>query len=132
MEARMRKFAICGVILGGLAAAMAADAKEAPLADCSGLPCASFDLGQGKMATLLIDTGNSHGLLDVETAKSPGLTLTPYVSRSGKTLLSSGALYFPTPDMHQPDGMFDGTVGSELFDKHRLTLDFHANKVWLD
>ena len=298
----MRKLAVCATFLGGLGAALTAGAKEVPqevqLSDCSGLPCASFDLGQGKSATLLIDTGNSHGVLDTETAKSMGLTLTPYISRSGKeipnvykttlsdiklggqslgetellvmdvkkdvadgslpkadgaisytsfknrvvtldyrqhkmfftgsgasvtapagsgeltyptfgqkgppivvasgfsvngkpvsvqvdtlysgtmliysaaadklslsgqaagtrmrkfpftdggvdmvegeadkegfagkTLLSSAALYFPTPDVHQPDGMFDGTVGAELFAKHRLTLDFNANKVWLD
>lgn len=294
----MRKFAACMTLLSGLGFVAAAGAKEVPLSDCSGLPCASFDLGQGKMVTLLIDTGNSHGVLDVETAKALGLTLTPYVSRSGKeipdiftavvsdlklggqslgetkmlvmdvkkdvaagslpksdgtlsyssfkdrvvtldyrqhklsftepgvsvtapagsgdltyptfgqkgppivvasgfavngkpvsvqvdtlysgsmliysaatdklslsdqaagtkmrkfpftdggvdmvegkadqesfagkTLLSAAALYFPTPDVHQPDGLFDGTVGAELFAKHRLTLDFHANKVWLD
>lgn len=294
----MRIVAVCMTVLGGMSAVFAAEAKEVPLADCAGIPCASFDLGQGKSATLLIDTGNNHGVLDTETAKSLGLDLKPYVSRSGKTvdgvftakladlklggqslgetellvadikkdvaagslpksdgtisytsfkdrvltldyrqhtlsfseagapvaapagsgdltyptfgqkgppivvasgfsvngkpvsvqvdtlysgtmliysastgklslsdqatgtkmrkfpftdggvdmiegkasqeafsgktLLSSAALYFPTPDVHQPDGLFDGTVGAELFAKHRLTLDFHANKVWLD
>jgi len=294
----MRKYAICLTVLGGLGSALSAGAKEVPLADCSGLPCARFDLGQGRSATLLIDTGNAHGVLDLDNAKALGLALTPYVSRSGKTipnvftatlsevtlggqslgetellvtdlkknidggqlpktdgtisytsfkdrvvtldyrrhslsvseagatmpapaasgaltyptfgekgppivvasgfsvngkpvsvqidtlysgtmliysaavgklglggeeaatatrrfpftdggvdmiegkagqegfagktLLSSAALYFPTPDVHQPDGLFDGTVGAELFAKHSLTLDFHANKVWMD
>lgn len=294
----MRIFAVCMTFLGGMSAVFAAEAKEVPLADCSGLPCASFDLGQGKSATLMIDTGNNRGVLDTETAKSLGLELKPYVSRAGKTidgvfttrladlklggqslgeaelivtdikkdvadgsmpksdgtisytsfkdrvltldyrqntlsfteagapvaapagsgdltyptfgqkgppivvasgfsvngkpvstqidtlysgsmliytasvvrlgladeaaskktrrfaftdggvdmiegkadresfagktLLSSAGLYFPTPDVHQPDGLFDGTVGAELFAEHRLTLDFHANKVWLD
>lgn len=294
----MRKFAVCMTVLGCAATGLAASAKEVPLSDCSGLPCATFDLGQGKSATLMIDTGNNHGALDIETARSLGLELKPYVSRSGKTidglfttrltdvklggqslgetdllvtdikkdvaggsmpksdgtlsytsfkdrvltldygrhtlsftepgakvavpagsgdltyptfgqkgppivvasgfavngkpvsvqidtlysgsmliytasidklglaeeaaskrsrrfaftdggvdmiegkaheesfagktLLSPAGLYFPTPDVHQPDGLFDGTVGAELFAKHRLTLDFHANKVWLD
>jgi hypothetical protein len=290
----MRKLAVLGCV--GLS--LAAGAKEMPLADCSGLPCVSVDLGQGRSATLMIDTGNNHGVLDIELAKSLGLELKPYVSRSGKTvdglftatlsevklggqslgetellvtdvkkdvaegimpksegtlsyvsfkdrvltldyrrhtlsfteagaavpapagsgdltyptfgrkgppivvasgfsvngkpvsaqidtlysgslliyaasvdklglageaastktrrfaftdggvdmiegkadreafagktLLTSAGLYFPTPDVHQPDGLFDGTVGAELFARHRLTLDFHANKVWLD
>jgi hypothetical protein len=45
-----------------------------------------------------------------------------------KVLRSNAALYFATPKVHQPDGMFDGTVGNELFAGHVLTLDFHANR----
>jgi hypothetical protein len=35
------------------------------------------------------------------------------------------ALYFPTPDVHEPDGLFDATVGLELFYGTVLTLNFH-------
>ena len=45
-----------------------------------------------------------------------------------KLLRSNAALYFATPKVHLPDGMFDGTVGNELFAGHVLTLDFHANR----
>lgn len=294
----MRKAAVCAVLWGGIALASAAGAAEAPLAECSGLPCAGFELGEGKSATLLIDTGNNRGVLDIGTARRLGLEIRPFVSRSGKTLdgvftatlgglklggqqlgeaeflvmdlkksiaegsfpeaegtvsytsfkdrvlsldyakhrltfgapgetvaapahsgdlsyptfgpkgppivvasgfavngkpvsaqvdtlysgsllvysasvaklglegeatakatrhfpftdggvdmiegrageegfagkalLSQAGLYFPTPDVHQPDGLFDATVGQELFAGHRLTLDFHANKLWLD
>jgi hypothetical protein len=38
-------------------------------------------------------------------------------------------VYFPTPDVHEPDGLFDATVGLELFYKAALTLDFHDMTV---
>jgi hypothetical protein len=53
-------------------------------------------------------------------------------SFNGKTLLARAQLFFPTPKVHQPDGMFDGTVGNELFNGHRLTFDFPANRFWID
>lgn len=34
-------------------------------------------------------------------------------------------VYFPTPDVHEPDGLFDATVGLGLFSHSVLTLDFH-------
>jgi hypothetical protein len=34
-------------------------------------------------------------------------------------------VYFPTADVHEPDGLFDATVGLELFYKAALTLNFH-------
>jgi hypothetical protein len=34
-------------------------------------------------------------------------------------------VYFPTPDVHEPDGLFDATVGLEMFYNTVLTLDFH-------
>ncbi len=50
----------------------------------------------------------------------------------GKTILKKDAtLYFATPKVHAPDGMFDGTVGHELFAGHVLTLDFHAHHFWM-
>ena len=34
-------------------------------------------------------------------------------------------VYFPTPDVHEPDGLFDATVGLEMFYNAVLTLNFH-------
>jgi hypothetical protein len=34
-------------------------------------------------------------------------------------------LYFPTPGVHQPDGLFEATVGTAFFDGMVLTLDLH-------
>jgi hypothetical protein len=34
-------------------------------------------------------------------------------------------VYFPTTDVHEPDGLFDATVGVELFYRAALTLNFH-------
>lgn len=52
-------------------------------------------------------------------------------SFAGKDLLTNGPLYFATPKVHAPDGMFDGTVGARLFAGHRVTFDFHANRFWI-
>jgi predicted aspartyl protease len=50
----------------------------------------------------------------------------------GKTILKQDAtLYFATPKVHAPDGMFDGTVGHELFTGRVLTFDFHAHRFWM-
>ncbi|HKN74108.1 MAG TPA: hypothetical protein VJW94_02935 [Candidatus Acidoferrum sp.] len=44
----------------------------------------------------------------------------------GLTLSGPAPLvYFPTPDVHEPDGLFDATVGLELFYKAAVTLNFH-------
>jgi hypothetical protein len=52
-------------------------------------------------------------------------------SFQNKVLRRNATLYFATPKVHLPDGMFDGTVGNELFAGHVLTLDFHANRFWI-
>jgi hypothetical protein len=47
-------------------------------------------------------------------------------SFQGLTLAKEGAkIYFPTETVHEPDGLFDATVGLELFRDTILTLDFH-------
>jgi hypothetical protein len=47
-------------------------------------------------------------------------------SFQGVTLSGPAPLvYFPTPDVHEPDGLFDATVGLELFYNAALTLNFH-------
>jgi hypothetical protein len=52
-------------------------------------------------------------------------------SFGNKPLKKNAALYFATPKVHLPDGMFDGTVGGELFAGHSITFDFHANRFWI-
>jgi hypothetical protein len=45
---------------------------------------------------------------------------------NGILLAKDGAkVYFPTETVHEPDGLFDATVGLELFRDAVLTLDFH-------
>jgi hypothetical protein len=51
----------------------------------------------------------------------------------GITLVKEGAkVYFPTEAVHEPDGLFDATVGLELFRNTVLTLDFHDMTISLD
>ena len=52
-------------------------------------------------------------------------------SFGGTDLLSEAPLYFATPQVHLPDGMFDGTVGMGLFIGRSVTFDFHANRFWI-
>ena len=40
-------------------------------------------------------------------------------------------LYFATADVHLPDGLFDGTVGNELFLGRVITFDFRTNRFWI-
>lgn len=42
-----------------------------------------------------------------------------------------GTVYFPTPGVHEPDGLFEATVGLELLQGSVLTLDFHSMKLSL-
>ena len=49
-----------------------------------------------------------------------------------KLLLANAPLYFATPKVHVPDGMFDGTVGAALFADHVVHLDFRANRFWME
>jgi hypothetical protein len=51
----------------------------------------------------------------------------------GLTLSGPAPLvYFPTPDVHEPDGLFDATVGLELFYKAALTLNFHDMTISIE
>lgn len=47
------------------------------------------------------------------------------------SLLTNAKLYFATEKVHTPDGMFDGTVGQELFAGHMVTIDLHAHHFWM-
>jgi hypothetical protein len=46
-------------------------------------------------------------------------------------LAKDAPLYFATPAVHLPDGMFDATVGHALFEHSVLSLDFHDMKLWM-
>lgn len=50
---------------------------------------------------------------------------------AGKTLAQHCPVYFATPGVHTPDGIFDGTVGHALFVGHILTFDFLAHLFWI-
>lgn len=51
----------------------------------------------------------------------------------GITLTGPAPLvYFPTPDVHEPDGLFDATVGLDLFYNGVLTLNFHDMTISLE
>ena len=49
----------------------------------------------------------------------------------GQTLGKHAPIYFATPDVHLPDGMFDGTVGHELFEHSVLVMDLKGMRVWM-
>ncbi|HVA63612.1 MAG TPA: retropepsin-like aspartic protease [Terriglobales bacterium] len=47
----------------------------------------------------------------------------------GRSLARNAPLYFATPGVHVPDGMFEGTVGAALLAHRVLRLDFHDHWV---
>jgi hypothetical protein len=90
--------------------------------------------------TLLVYTASIEKLqlaAAAETTKSRDFPFTdggvkmkeaPAEKESFRGLTLSGPaplVYFPTPDVHEPDGLFDATVGLELFYKAVVTLNFH-------
>ena len=52
-------------------------------------------------------------------------------SFGSEVLARKVSIFFATTEVHQPDAMFDGTVGHGLFKGRVLTLDFHSNHAWL-
>ena len=40
-------------------------------------------------------------------------------------------VYFPTAGVHEPDGLFDATVGLELFQNTIVTFDLHGMNLIL-
>jgi hypothetical protein len=53
-------------------------------------------------------------------------------SFGNKILADNAPLYFATPAVHLPDGMFDGTVGHALFKSSVLWLDFRDMKMQIE
>lgn len=54
------------------------------------------------------------------------------ITFGGKPLAANVPLYFPAPGVHQPDGLFDGTVGIALMKDSVVTLDLHDMTVSVD
>lgn len=48
-----------------------------------------------------------------------------------KSLAHNAGLFFATPQVHVPDGLFDGTVGAGLLNGHIVNFDLHGNHFWL-
>ena len=46
-------------------------------------------------------------------------------------LAHKAPVFFATPAVHEPDALFDGTVGHALFVGTVLTLDLHSNHAWI-
>ena len=49
------------------------------------------------------------------------------ISFDGLSLVENPAVYFATPEVHVPDGMFDGTVGLGVLSGSAVTFDFRDN-----
>jgi hypothetical protein len=49
----------------------------------------------------------------------------------GHSLRAPAPVYFATDKVHTPAGMFDGTVGAELFKDRKVTFDFKNNRLWV-
>jgi hypothetical protein len=90
--------------------------------------------------SMLIYTASVERLSLSEAAKSKEMRLFPLTDGGvnmrvadaqkegfrGTTLVKDAAkVYFPTESVHEPDGLFDATVGLELFRDAIVTLDFH-------
>jgi hypothetical protein len=52
-------------------------------------------------------------------------------SFGSKALAHNVALFFTTPQVHQADGLFDGTVGLGLLNGHVVNIDLHSQHFWL-
>jgi hypothetical protein len=51
------------------------------------------------------------------------------IAFDGRVLAQDAPLYFPTPGVHEPDGMFDGTVGLVVMRDKIVTFDFHDKTI---
>jgi len=51
---------------------------------------------------------------------------------AGRALLRSAPLYFATPGVHVPDGLFEATVGGAFLAHRVLRLDFHDHWVGIE
>jgi hypothetical protein len=49
----------------------------------------------------------------------------------GRVLAKDAAVYFAGPEVHLPDGMFDGTVGHALLEHSVVVMDLKGMRVWM-
>lgn len=49
----------------------------------------------------------------------------------GRPLAKDATLYFAGPEVHLPDGMFDGTVGHALLEHSVVVMDLKSKQVWI-
>jgi hypothetical protein len=49
----------------------------------------------------------------------------------GRVLAKDATVYFAGPEVHLPDGMFDGTVGHALLEHSVVVLDLKGMRVWM-
>jgi hypothetical protein len=47
-------------------------------------------------------------------------------------LAQPSALYFATPQVHTPDGLFDATIGAAILEKSSVMLDFHDSWISIE
>lgn len=122
---------------------------QVKMLDCAGLPCVEARLGSAAPVRLMLDTGNGYSVLDLAQARSLGLSLQPYVSRSGKTIpnvflakapsvqlgsLTLGPVTFLVADLSDSikQGQFPpsaGTLDYVDFKDRVLTLDYPRHRV---
>ncbi|WP_263350696.1 retropepsin-like aspartic protease [Acidicapsa acidisoli] len=50
----------------------------------------------------------------------------------GRVLAKDATVYFAGPEVHLPDGMFDGTVGHALLEHSVVVMDLKGMRVWLE
>ncbi len=124
---------------------------EVKMLDCAGLPCVDVQIGASKPVRLMLDTGNGQSVLDLAQARALGLTLEPYLSRSGKAVpgvfvakamtvqlgsLALGPISFIAADLSDSitQGQFPraaGTLDYVDFKDRVLTLDYRRHTVQL-
>jgi len=78
----------------------------------------------------LAKTGSTEFFADTDGGVAMRVAAAPPESFHGIRLGPQGPkVYFPTPGVHEPDGLFDATVGIALFQDAVLTLDFHGSTI---
>jgi hypothetical protein len=78
----------------------------------------------------LAKTGSTEFFANTDGGVAMRVAAAPPESFHGIRLGPAGPkVYFPTPGVHEPDGLFEATVGLALFQDAVLTLDFHGNTI---
>ena len=75
------------------------------------------------------DTANIEHFAFTDGGVNMRKTSAPTIAFDGKTIAQDAPLYFPTAGVHEPDGMFDGTVGLVLMQDKVVTFDFHDKTI---